>query len=339
MPTNLISDVGYEIVKRPQGPRARADIRLNNQRKILGDRTNVGASCSYVPIVDGVKQWTPGSNRLTKKNLKRPNLGPVLPCSQLTVVQQQIPYKKGRKDTAHSVLTPENFNLVLHAVINPKIAHHGGGWSESKQPLIDTSVVPVSEPPAETVTVQPDGGIQHVLGDPQDAPLPELTDEDLEGLTDVPLWPSALLEQLDFTPAHWIDPPATSVGGTASAEPVNHQPAAPASGSRAILIQASIHNPPGTVSPYAQGAVATLLPDGSAAADEYIAGGLCTKCCKDCVDKLTVVTTAVDVNSLTIGRQCKLGALSVKLIFSDFRLSKSKRSSHSRPSGKSRTSS
>jgi hypothetical protein len=77
------------------------------------------------------------------------------------VVQQQIPYKKGRKDTAHSVLTPENFNLVLHAVINPEIAHHGGGWSESKQPLIETSVVPVSEPPAETVTVQPDGGIQH----------------------------------------------------------------------------------------------------------------------------------------------------------------------------------
>ncbi|CAL8317286.1 unnamed protein product [Gadus morhua 'NCC'] len=99
MPTDLISDVGYESVKRHQVPRAPgADIRLNNQRSILGDRTNVGASSSY-----------------------------------------------------------------------------------------------------ETVTVQPDGCIQHVLGDPQDAPLPELTDEDLEGLTDVPLWPSALLEQLDFT--------------------------------------------------------------------------------------------------------------------------------------------
>ena len=116
-----------------------------------------------VPIVDGVKQWTPGSNRLTKKNNKRPHLGPALPLpsSPLAVVQQQIPYKKGRKDTAHSVLTPENLNLVLHAVINPEIARQGGGWSESKQPLIETSVVPVSEPPAETVTVQPDGGIQH----------------------------------------------------------------------------------------------------------------------------------------------------------------------------------
>ena len=153
--------------------------------------------------------------------------------------------------------------------------------------------------------------LQTVLGDPQYAPLPELTDEDIEALADIPLWPSALLEQLDFTPAQWIDPPATSVGGTARAEPVNHQPAAPASGSRPI-IQASIHDPPGTVSPYAYGAVATLLPVGAAVAGEYIAGGPCTKCCKDCADKLTVVTTAADVNALTIGRQCKLGALSVK---------------------------
>ena len=101
--------------------------------------------------MDGVKQRAPGSNRLTKKNNKRPNLGPALPLpsSPLTVVRHQIPYKKGRKDTAHSVLTPENFNLVLHAVINPQITPHGGGWSESKQP------------PAETVTVQPDGSIQH----------------------------------------------------------------------------------------------------------------------------------------------------------------------------------
>jgi hypothetical protein len=116
-----------------------------------------------VPIVNSVKQWTPGSNHLSKKNLKRPNRGPALPlpCSPLTVLQPQVPYKKGRKDTAHSVLTPENFNLVLHAVINPKIVHHGGGWSESKQPVIETSVVSVSEPPAETLTVQPDGGIQH----------------------------------------------------------------------------------------------------------------------------------------------------------------------------------
>ena len=76
-------------------------------------------------------------------------------------MQPQIPYKKGRKDTAHSALTPENFNLVLHAVINPKIVQQGGGWSESKQPVIETSVVHVSEPPTETVTVQLDGSIQH----------------------------------------------------------------------------------------------------------------------------------------------------------------------------------
>ena len=116
-----------------------------------------------VPIVDGVKQWTPGSNRLTKKNNKRPHLGPALPLpsSPLAVVQQQIPYKKGRKDTADSVLTPENYNLVLQAVINPQIAQPGTVWSESKQQVVGAVDVHVSAPPAETVTVQPDGGIQH----------------------------------------------------------------------------------------------------------------------------------------------------------------------------------
>ena len=113
--------------------------------------------------MNSVKQWTPGSNRLTKKNNKRPNLGPALPLpsSPLAVVQQQIPYKKGRKDTAHSVLTPENFNLVLHAVINPQIAQPGTVWSESKHQVVGAVDVHVSAPPAETVTVQPDGGIQH----------------------------------------------------------------------------------------------------------------------------------------------------------------------------------
>ncbi|CAL8239246.1 unnamed protein product, partial [Gadus morhua 'NCC'] len=145
------------------------------------------------------------------------------------------------------------------AVINPKIAQQGGVWSESKQQVIETVVVPVSEPPIETVTVQPDGTIQHVLGDPQCAPLPELTAEDLEGLDDLPSWASSLLEQIDFTPAHWIDPPATSVGGTTSAEPVHHQPADPASGAL-HTIQDPIHNPPCIVSPNAHEAVATLLP-------------------------------------------------------------------------------
>jgi hypothetical protein len=114
-----------------------------------------------VPIVNSVKQWTPGSNRLTKKNLKRPNRALPLPCSPLTVVQQQIPYKKGRKDTADSVLAPENYNLVLQAVINPQIAQPGTVWSESKQQVVGAVDVHVSAPPAETVTVQPDGCIQH----------------------------------------------------------------------------------------------------------------------------------------------------------------------------------
>ena len=63
--------------------------------------------------------------------------------------------------TPHSVLTPENFNLVLQAVINPKIAQHGGVWSESKQQVIETADVHVSASPTETVSVQPDGTIQH----------------------------------------------------------------------------------------------------------------------------------------------------------------------------------
>ena len=114
-----------------------------------------------VPIVDSVKQRTPGASRLSKKNLKRPGRGSALPCSPLATDHPQIPYKKFRKDTAHSALTPENFNLVLQAVINPKIAQHGGVWSESKQQVIETADVHVSASPTETVSVQPDGTIQH----------------------------------------------------------------------------------------------------------------------------------------------------------------------------------
>ena len=108
-------------------------------------------------------------------------------------------------------------------------------------------------------------------------------------------------------------PPATSVGGTTSAEPVNHQPAAPASGSLHI-VQDPIHDPPCIVSPYAYDAVATLLPVGSAVVDEHISGGPCINCCKECDDKLTLVIKAADVNSITISRPCKLGALAGKRI-------------------------
>ncbi|CAL8391977.1 unnamed protein product [Arctogadus glacialis] len=76
MPTELIYGAGDETVKQPQDPRTRTpDIRLNNQRTILGDRTNVGASYSYVPNLDSVKQRIPGANRLSTKNLKRPSRG------------------------------------------------------------------------------------------------------------------------------------------------------------------------------------------------------------------------------------------------------------------------
>ncbi|CAL8253839.1 unnamed protein product [Gadus morhua 'NCC'] len=147
------------------------------------------------------------------------------------------------KKTGHTQLKGRGYCLESGQTLDDWRKSQGVGWSESKPPVIETSVVHVSEPPTETVTLQPDGTIQHALGDPQYAPLPELTAADLEGLDDLPSWTSSLLEQIDFTPAHWIDPPATSVGGTTSAEPVNHQPAAPASGSLHI-VQDPIHDPP-----------------------------------------------------------------------------------------------
>ena len=124
-----------------------------------------------------------------------------------------------------------------------------------------------------------------VLGDPEDAPLPELTYEDIEGLTGIPQWTSDLLDQLDVTPAQWIDIPDDAVVGNASSTPINPPPTA---------------------------------PDGSAAADEYNVGYPCANCCKECVGKLTAVTTSAHVNALTIGRHCKLGALSAKRIDSRF---------------------
>ena len=149
-----------------------------------------------------------------------------------------------------------------------------------------------------------------------------LTADDLAGLDDLSSWSSSLLDHIDFTPAQWIDSPATSVGATTSAEPVqHHQPADPASGSL-HAIQDPSHDPPCIVSPNAHEAAATLLPVGTAVVvDEHIVGGRCVNCCKEYADKLALVTTAVDVNSITIGRQCKLGALAGKRVdrrFQDF---------------------
>ena len=114
-----------------------------------------------VPTVDSVKQRTPGASRLSKKKLKRPSRGLALPCSPLTLEHPRIPYKKARKDATHSALAPENFNQVIQAVINPQIAQHGAAWSDSKHRVIGDVEVHVSASPTETVTVQPDGTIQH----------------------------------------------------------------------------------------------------------------------------------------------------------------------------------
>ena len=84
-----------------------------------------------------------------------------IPCSPLVIDQPQIPYKKARKDATQSVLAPENFNQVIDAVINPQIAQHGAVWSDSKHCVIGAVEVHVSALPTETVTVKPDGTIQH----------------------------------------------------------------------------------------------------------------------------------------------------------------------------------
>ncbi|XP_030222038.1 uncharacterized protein LOC115550843 [Gadus morhua] len=244
---------GGESVKQQQGPRGNLpDIRLNIQRPILADQTNVLTSGSFVPIEANVIQRTPGPNRLSKKNLKR-SAGVVvaIPCSPLAIEQLQIPYKKARKDATHNGLTPENITQVIQAVINPQIAPHGAAWTDPKHRVIGDVEVYVPESPTETVTVQPDGTIQHAHGDPQCAPPPELTADDWAGLDDISSWTSSLLEHIDFTPAQWIDSPATSVEATTSAEPVqHHQPADPASGPLQA-VQDPISDPPCTVSPIA----------------------------------------------------------------------------------------
>ena len=56
-----------------------------------------------------------------------------------------------------------------------------------------------------------------------------------------------------------------------------------------------------------------LLPAGPAiAVDEHLVGVRCVNWCKEFADKLALVTAAVDVNSLTIGRQSKLGVAAGK---------------------------
>ncbi|XP_056444374.1 uncharacterized protein LOC130380977 [Gadus chalcogrammus] len=189
MPTDSIRGPGGESVKQPQGPRGSLhDIRLNIQRPILADQTNALTSDSFVPIAAKVNQRTPGPtpSRLSKKNLKRSaGIGGAIPCSPQAIEQLQIPYKKARKDANHGGLAPEKYNQVIQAVINPQIVQHGAVWSDSKHQVIGEVDVHVSASPAETVTVQPDGTIQHVHGDPQCAPLAGLTANDLAGLGDV----------------------------------------------------------------------------------------------------------------------------------------------------------
>ncbi|XP_056464861.1 uncharacterized protein LOC130404243 [Gadus chalcogrammus] len=244
--STAICGAGGESVKQQLGPRGSShDIRLNIQRPILADQTNVATSGSFV--------------------------------------------------------------------INPQIAQHGAVWSDSKHQVIGAVEVHASASPTETVTVQPDGTIQHAHGDPQCAPLPVLTADDLAGLDDLSSWSSSLLDHIDFTPAQWIDSPATSVGATTSAEPVqHHQPADPASGSL-HAIQDPSHDPPCIVSPSAHEVAVPLLPAGPAiTVDEHLVGVRCVNWCKEFADKLALVTAAVDVNSLTIVRQSKLGVLAGK---------------------------
>ena len=150
--------------------------------------------------------------------------------------------------------------------------------------------------------------LQAAHGDPQCSPPPELTADDWAGLDDISSWTSSLLEHIDFTPAQWIDSPATSVEATTSAEPVqHHQPADPASGPLQA-VQDPISEPPCTVSPIAHEVAVPRLPAGPAiAVDEHHAGVQGDKWRKQFADKLAVLTASVDVNSLGIARQRKLG--------------------------------
>ena len=106
------------------------------------------------PSACGVKRWALGAGRLPKKNLKEQAADWLYPAHHH---QRIIHNKRARKGVAQNAFTPENINLILHVVINTEISKQGGGWSVTEQPVAE----PVSEPPTETVTVQPDGTIQH----------------------------------------------------------------------------------------------------------------------------------------------------------------------------------
>ncbi|CAL8370141.1 unnamed protein product [Boreogadus saida] len=274
------------------------------QRPVLGDRTNVGASCSYDTVGDIVKQRIPGASRLSTKRSSR---GLALPASPLAVAHTPIPYKKARKDEATGGLTPFDFNLVITAALNPDSPMQVRRLSAKPQHVIETGA-----PPTESVIVLPEL-IKPAIGDSQGELLPELTAEDIEGLQDsenLPMWTDSLLDHIDCTPAQWIDPPSTTVGGINSTGPVQPQPAVPTSGALQA-IQSLINTHPSTrivSSP----AVTPPLPYSAGRGDEHISGGSCVNCCKECVDKLTLVSKAAVVNSITIGRHCKLSALAGK---------------------------
>ncbi|XP_059893147.1 uncharacterized protein LOC132446723 [Gadus macrocephalus] len=302
-----------ESAKHQLGPHGSSnDIWLDIQQTILADQTNVLTSGSFVPIAATVNQRSPGLSRLSKK---RPaGIDAAIAGSSLTIEQPQIPYKKTRKDAAHSAIAPENFNHVIQAVINPQIAQHGAVWSDAKRQVIGAVEVHVPASPTEIVTVQPNGAIQHVLEDPQCAPSPVVTAYDLEGLDDILSWTSSFLEHRDFTPAQWIDSPATSLGAT-SAETVQHQqPADPPSGSLHALQDPS-GDPQCIVSLSTQEVSVPLLPAAPViAVDEHHAGVQCAKWRKEFADKLALLTASVDVNSLTIARQSKLSVAAAKSV-------------------------
>lgn len=156
--------------------------------------------------------------------------------------------------------------------------------------------------------------LQTVLEDPQCAPSPVVTAYDLEGLDDILSWTSSFLEHRDFTPAQWIDSPATSLGAT-SAETVQHQqPADPPSGSLHALQDPS-GDPQCIVSLSTQEVSVPLLPAAPViAVDEHHAGVQCAKWRKEFADKLALLTASVDVNSLTIARQSKLSVAAAKSV-------------------------
>jgi len=67
-----------------------------------------------------------------------------LPCSPLA----RPKLKRRRRKVVQETITPATIDLILKAARTPAISVHGGD-------------APAPEQPVETVTVQPDGTIQH----------------------------------------------------------------------------------------------------------------------------------------------------------------------------------